>query len=100
MSLYVSTSRQLTSDEAAMLMSQLSGLTRAGLTLPGGLRAMAEEVGSGPLPVVLHELALRVEQGEPLATALGAQKHRLPGHLSGLIQAGVETDRLADVLSH
>jgi type II secretory pathway component PulF len=90
----------LTSEEAVTLVGQISGLTRAGLTLPGGFRAMAEELGDGSLPAMLRDLALRVEQGEPLATALEAQGKRLPDHLRGLIEAGVETDRLADVLSH
>jgi general secretion pathway protein F len=92
-------SKRLTDAEAAMLAEQLSGVARAGLPLPGGLRAMAEELPGGRLHAVLINLAAWLEQGVPLDRALEQMGPQLPGHLRGLVLAGMRSGRLGEVLA-
>ena len=90
---------RLTDAEAAVLAEQLSGVTRAGLPLPGGLRAMAEELPGGRLRAVLVDLAVLLEQGTPLNQALDQLGPQLPDHLRGLVRAGLRSGRLGEVLA-
>ena len=88
----------VTPEESAELAARLHSLAKSGLSLEGGLLALAEEVGGGRLFGVLNRLAARLEKGEPLEKAIGAPDCRLPVVLRGLIVAGVRSGRLPDVL--
>ena len=90
---------RLTGAEAAALAGQIAGLAAAGLPLPGGLRAMAQELPAGGLRLVLLDLAARLELGVPVETALEEMGPRLPEHLRGLVRAGVESGRLGEILA-
>ena len=92
-------SKRLTEAEAAALAAQVSGLADAGLPLPGGLRAMAEEVPSGSLRWALLDLAARLNRGVPLESALDQMGSALPQHVRGLVRAGVRSGRLGEVLA-
>lgn len=89
---------RLSTAEAAELAAGLADLAKAGLPLPAGLRALAEEWPSGRLRPALLELADRVEQGVALEEAIGVLRTRLPAHLRGLITAGIRSGRLAEAL--
>lgn len=89
---------RLTGAEALDFTRQVAGLARAGLPLPSGLRALAEELGPGRLRRMLRDVAARLERGTSLEEAIEAQGDRFPTHLSGLIVAGARSGRLADVL--
>jgi len=91
---------RLSGGEVATLAGQLAGLTATGLPLPSGLRALGDELPAGALRRTFHDVARRVEAGEPLDAALAAQGRRLPGHLRGLVLAGARSGRLGNVLSH
>ncbi len=91
-------SASLSAAESAELAARLRALAGSGLALEGGLRALAEEVGSSRLAEVLRQLATRLERGEPLAEAIDAPDCRLPVVLRGLILAGVQSGRLPEVL--
>ena len=91
---------RLSGVEVATLAGQLAGLTATGLPLPSGLRALGDELPSGALRRTFHDVARRVEAGEPLDAALGAQGRRIPGHLRGLVLAGARSGRLGEVLGH
>jgi type II secretory pathway component PulF len=91
-------SSSLSAAEAAELAARLRALAESGLALEGGLRALAEEVGSPRLAELLDNLAARLERGEPLAHAIDAPDCRLPVVLRGLILAGVQSGRLPEVL--
>ncbi len=73
-------------------------LAKAGLPLPAGLRALAEEWPTRRLRWVLLDLADKIEQGVSLEDALGAIGGRLPVHLRGLITAGIRSGHLAEAL--
>jgi type II secretory pathway component PulF len=88
----------LSTAESAELAARLRTLAESGLALPGGLRAVAGEVGSSRLAEVLRQLAARLERGESLEHAIGSPGCRLPVLLRGLILAGVQSGRLPEVL--
>lgn len=88
----------ITPAESAELAARLRALAQSGLSLEGGLRALAEEIGGGRLAGALDRLAARLERGEPLEKAIAAPDCRLPVVLRGLIVAGVHSGRLPDVL--
>jgi type II secretory pathway component PulF len=88
----------LSASESAELAAGLAELTKIGLPLPAGLRALAEEWPSRRLRPVLLRLANKVEQGTSLEEALLGPGTRLPAHLRGVIVAGVRSGRLAEAL--
>lgn len=90
--------RELSPEEAAELSARVAELTRAGLPLGSGLRALADELASRRLTPVLRGLADRLEAGDDLAAALHARGQNLPAHLRGLMLAGVRSGRLTEVL--
>ena len=89
---------KLSGEETAELSARVAELTRAGLPLGSGLRALADELASRRLTPVLRGLADRLEAGDDLAAALQSQGQNLPEHLRGLMLAGVRSGRLAEVL--
>ena len=76
----------------------MAELTKAGLPLGAGLRALADELPGRRLPRVLRRLADRLDAGDDLLAALESQGRSLPEHLRGLMLAGVRSGRLAEVL--
>jgi type II secretory pathway component PulF len=89
---------KLSAVEAAELAAGLAELAKAGLPLPAGLRALAEEWPTRRLRPALLGLADRVEKGASLEDAISAIGARLPAHLRGLIVAGIRSGRLPEAL--
>lgn len=94
-----SSSATLTTEEAHDFAHHLAGLSRAGLPLPDGLRALQEELPQGTLSRLVGEVAKRLERGESLEATLEDLGRSFPGHLRGLILAGSRSGRLETVLS-
>jgi general secretion pathway protein F len=90
--------RKLSPDEAAEFAARVAELTKAGLPLGAGLRALADELPGRRLPRMLRLVADRLDAGDDLLGALESQGAHLPEHLRGLILAGVRSGRLAEVL--
>src|SRR3954452_21974722 len=88
----------LSGDEVARLTDQIAGLTRAGLPLPSGVRALGEELPPGRLRAVLVRLAALLESGLPLDVALEQQGGRIPPHVRGLVSAAARSGKLGEVL--
>jgi len=88
----------LTANEAAELAAGIAELTKIGLPLPAGLRALADEWPTRRLRPVLIDLANQVDRGVSLEDAINSVGTRLPAHLRGLIIAGLRSGRLADAL--
>ena len=64
------TTAALSSDEATELATRVAELTKAGLPLGAGLRAMAEELPGRHLACVLTGVADRLDAGVDLVPAL------------------------------
>jgi type II secretory pathway component PulF len=73
-------------------------LTKAGLPLPAGLRAMAQELPSWHLRAALNEMAFHLERGESIETVMALASQSLPPHLYGLLLAGMRSGRLPEVM--
>lgn len=89
---------QLSESEAREVTQGLAELGRRNLPLAPGLKALAEELNSRRLSPVINRVASAVEAGQPLSQALTASGNGFPGHLKGLIEAGEQSGRLADIL--
>jgi general secretion pathway protein F len=91
-------SRKLSPEEATELAARVAELTRAGLPLGSGLRALAGELSSRRLAHVMLALADRLDAGDDLVAAIDALDSRLPPHVRGLVLAGLHSGRLPEVL--
>src|SRR5262245_44679883 len=89
---------RLSAQETAQLGEQISGLARAGLPLPTGLKALGEELPAGHLRQMIDELSVAIEGGSSLEQAFAAQGRRLPDYLRGLVRAGERTGRTWEIL--
>lgn len=88
----------MSAGDASVFVGQLAGLATAGLPLPAGLRALAEELPSGPLRRAFAGVSMSLEAGATLEQAVGAEGRRMPAHLRGLVLAGLRTGRLGEIL--
>jgi general secretion pathway protein F len=88
----------LSTEEAVELARGLAEMTKAGLPLAGGLRAMARDLPRGRLPEVLRQMSSQLEAGATLDQVIQAQGRRFPAHVRGLVLAGLRSGRLAEVL--
>jgi type II secretory pathway component PulF len=91
-------SRKLSPEEATELAARMAELTKAGLPLGDGLRALAGELSGRRLPHVLEALASRLDAGADLAAAFDSIGRYLPPHVRGLVLAGLRSGQLAEVL--
>ncbi|WP_435016120.1 type II secretion system F family protein [Tundrisphaera sp. TA3] len=85
--------------DAVELAEHLATLARSGLPLPAGLRAVGDEIDAGPLRTILRGTADRLDRGEGLGEALAIEGTRFPKPVRALVEAGVRSGRLADLLA-
>src|SRR5438128_1678920 len=86
-------------DDLIALNDEIAAMARAGLPLDQGLAAMAKEMGRGRLRAVTASLAADLREGHTLPEALNRQGKRLPPFYAGLVEAGVRSGRVCDVLA-
>lgn len=89
---------RLTVREAEAVTAALADATAAGLPLADALRAAADEGPGGRVAGELRWLAAQVERGRSIDEIMAAQPSAFPGYVAGLIQAGLRTGRLGQVL--
>ncbi len=88
----------LSADQAAELAGQVADLAKAGLPLPAGLRAMAQEFPRGRVSQAMRAIADQLDAGRSLEEAIQSYGARLPRPVRELIAAGHRSGRLAVVL--
>ena len=91
------TPAHLSSGALVQLAEHLKMLAKSGLPLPQGLRAAAEDSSHRNLAEALFEIARQVELGRSLDDVLAGQD--VPHHLSRLIETGLRSGKLAEVLT-
>jgi general secretion pathway protein F len=84
--------------ESSEFAGHLAALTRTGLPLPSGLRALGSELPHSRLGRVMVRTAERLEVGSPLDDAVAGLAGEFPPHLRGLMVAGARSGKLGDVL--
>lgn len=85
-------------EELAEIAGRIASITKSQLPLVPGLRALAEGLPSRSLRRGLRALCLRLERGEPLEVALQGGDVALPRYLRGLIEVGVRSGRLGEMM--
>jgi type II secretory pathway component PulF len=88
----------LGAEDLAALAGRIAQITKSQLPLTPGLRALSQELPSKSMRRGLDELCQRLERGETLETALGAENRAVAGHISGLIALGVRSGRLGEMM--
>jgi type II secretory pathway component PulF len=89
----------MTPDNLILLNEEIAAMARAGLPLDQGLAALAQEMGRGRLRQVTAQLAADLRAGHTLPDALQRQRDRVPPYYAGLLEAGVRSGRVAEVLA-
>lgn len=87
---------QLSTDEADVLVEQLSAATEAGLPLVATLQTIAEDSDQPRLSRAARQIADSLERGIPLDQALQSLHKSLPRHMQAMVRAGIQTGRLAE----
>jgi type II secretory pathway component PulF len=86
-------------DDLIALNEEIAAMARAGLPMDQGLAALAREMGRGPLRQVTARLAEDLRAGRTLPEALQRQDGRVPPFYAGLVEAGIRSGRVAEVLA-
>jgi type II secretory pathway component PulF len=89
----------MTADELVALNEQIAGMARAGLPLDQGLASLASEMRRGRLKRVTEEIVADLKSGSTLPDAVARRQKDLPPYYARLIEAGVRTGRLPEVLA-
>lgn len=86
-------------EDLILLNEQIAAMARAGLPLEQGLDALAREMGRGTLRRVTARLASDLQAGRTLPEAIQRQGRRIPSFYAGLVEAGIRSGRMAEVLA-
>jgi type IV pilus assembly protein PilC len=89
----------MTPDNLILLNEQIAAMARAGLPLDQGLAALAQEMGRGHLRKVTTQLVTDLRAGQTLPEALQRPGNRVPSFYAGLVEAGVRSGRVVEVLA-
>lgn len=89
----------LSAEELITLNEEIAAMARAGLPLDQGLAALARDMGRGRLRAVTRQLAQDLHSGFSLPRALARQEGRVPPFYAALLDAGVRSGRVGDVLT-
>jgi general secretion pathway protein F len=85
-------------EDLIALNDEIAAMARAGLPLDQGLASLAEDMGRGRLRQVTAALAADLRAGQTLPEALERQGKRVPPFYASLVEAGVRSGRVAEVL--
>jgi len=84
--------------EFILFNQQLASLTEAGIPLEKGLRELAGDVRSGRMRRVVEQLANDLDRGVGIEQAIAKQKGTFPPLYGRILQAGVRSGRLPEML--
>jgi type IV pilus assembly protein PilC len=86
-------------NDLVILNEEIAGMARAGLPLDQGLAALAREMAAGRLQRATSRIAAALQRGRTLPEALTDPASGVPPFYSGLVQAGIRSGRLVEVLA-
>lgn len=90
-------SRPITLDQLVALSDEIAALSRAGVPLDSGLRALGRDL-PGQLGKLASDIGRRLEGGEDLARIMAESKAAFPPAYAAVIAAGVRAGRLPAAL--
>lgn len=88
----------LAPEDLITLNEEIAAMAKAGLPLDQGLSALAKEMGGGRLQAVTERLANDLRAGCTLPEAIQRQSASLPPYYAALLNAGIRSNRLGEVL--
>ena len=88
----------ISSEQFMAFNQQLAQLTRAGLPVEQGLRLVAEDLGSSRLADATRQIADELARGQSLAECFEHRRSQFPPLYGRLLDAGVKTNNLPDML--
>jgi type IV pilus assembly protein PilC len=91
---------RLSAEQSVEAVGQIAELTKTGLPLVPGLRALAAEsgrglMGRGPSSRMFLAMAKRLERGATFEEAVAAIGPRMPAHIRAIFTTGAKTGQLA-----
>ena len=86
-------------NELLLFNQQLASITKAGIPLEKGLRELAVDVGSRSMRKLITEVADDLEAGVSIDKAIEQRRQRFPSLYSRILEAGVKTGRLGEMLT-
>ncbi|MBN2295455.1 MAG: type II secretion system F family protein [Pirellulales bacterium] len=89
---------RLSAEDAVDAVGQIAELTKSGMTLAPGLRALAAEAGHGASSRMFRTMAEYIERGATFDEAVAAVAPRLPKHIRAIFTAGANNDQLVKAL--
>jgi type II secretory pathway component PulF len=88
----------LSSDDFAAFNDQLAQITAAGLPLEEGLRLVGQDLRRGPLAAVVRAISTDLDRGIPLDQSLASHRDAFPPTYAWVVQAGMRSGRLPQML--
>ncbi|GAH66411.1 unnamed protein product, partial [marine sediment metagenome] len=85
--------------EFLLFNQQLASIAQAGIPMEHGLRQIAGDVGSGRMRALIEGIADDLEAGKSIQEAVGARRAHLPALYARIVEAGVKTGRLGEMLT-
>lgn len=86
-------------NELLLFNQQLASITKAGIPLEKGLRELATDAGSRSMRKLITEVADDLEAGVSIDKAIEQRRQRFPVLYSRILEAGVKTGRLGEMLT-
>ena len=88
----------LSAEQSVEAVGQIAELTKTGLPLVPGLRALAAESGHGPSSRLFLTMAKQLRQGATFEEAVATIGPRMPAHIRAIFTTGAKTGQLANSL--
>jgi type II secretory pathway component PulF len=89
----------ISAEQAALLAANVAEMSKMGLPLDGGLRALADELPRGRLARALREMADKLASGATMDEVIRLQAARMPLHVGCLLLAAAQSGRLPQVIA-
>ncbi len=86
-------------NEFLLFNQQLASITKAGIPLERGLRELAADVTSRSMRKLIDDIAGELEAGVSIEQAFEQRQKRFPPLYGRILEAGVETGRLSEMLT-
>jgi len=86
-------------NEFVLFNQQLASITKAGIPLEKGLRALASDVSSKSMRRLIDDIAGELEAGVSIEQAFEKRQKAFPALYGRILKAGVETGRLSEMLT-
>ena len=86
-------------NEFLLFNQQLAAITKAGIPLEKAFRELAADISSSAMRKKIDQITRQLEKGEPLEKVFTDKQAGFPPLYGHILQAGIETGRLSEMLT-